>query len=378
MRHSRIVGLLIFAIAVAVVPARAGQTNNGDAQTRVTQSGPEGPPLQDPTAASTQTYYTEAGVTPWRRVVTRTTSPGGALIIETELAPGIEGRFETVRETNTETVRISPNATSATIERFGVGLQHQRKLLEVTTSDQAQVMADGTQTVTQTWLADVNGRLGLLSRSIEEQYSSAGTSTTDTNVFVPDINQGVREAIRTTETGRGIGSADEVRERSAAVRDANGQWQAIETRTVETNGLLDSDRVEEETINRRDLNDTLGISEKIITRRSGSNGREDVLIERYVPRDPAAVHRSESRIDLQERIRQTTTVGADGSRETVEEVEARNPVAAGDPLRLRRRIVTSVQQVAPDRWVTERQIFDLDPNGRLVPSITERSEGPRP
>jgi hypothetical protein len=83
-------------------------------------------------------------------------------------------------------------------------------------------------------------------------------------------------------------------------------------------------------------------------------------------------------MDLQERTRQTTTVAADGSRETIEEVEGRNPVAAGDPLRLRRRVVTSVRQVAPDRWVTERQVFDLDPNGRLVPSITERTESSNP
>jgi len=366
MMIRRIVGPIIFGLAVAVAAASAQQPDSGTTT----------PPA--PAVTTTQTEYAEAGVTPWQRQHTRTTSAGRELTVEIELAPGVEGRLEPARETRTETVATSPDTASVRVERTGVGLQHQHLLLEVIQSEQAHVPDNGKQTVTQTLSADVNGRLGLLSQSIEEQQSSADSSASTVSVFVPDINQGLREAIRNAQTARKIGPADEVQQRTDAIRDINGRWQPVETRSVEAHGTAASGRVEEETISRRDLNDTLGISEKTITTRSGSNGREEVLIERYVPRDPAAIHRSNSRMDLQERTRQTTTVAADGSRETIEEVEGRNPVAAGDPLRLRRRVVTSVRQVAPDRWVTERQVFDLDPNGRLVPSITERTESSNP
>jgi hypothetical protein len=34
-------------------------------------------------------------------------------------------------------------------------------------------------------------------------------------------------------------------------------------------------------------------------------------------------------------------------------------------MRVIRRIVTTVSKSGPDDWVTQRQIFELDPNGRL-------------
>jgi hypothetical protein len=79
-------------------------------------------------------------------------------------------------------------------------------------------------------------------------------------------------------------------------------------------------------------------------------------------------------VELSERVRTSTTVTPDGGRSTVEEVEARNPVAAGDPMRVRQRTVSTLRKIGPDRWVTERQVFELDVNGRLVPTVTETQE----
>ena len=91
-------------------------------------------------------------------------------------------------------------------------------------------------------------------------------------------------------------------------------------------------------------------------------------------RDDRGRVRSDSRDGLSRRIRVSSTVTADGGRNTIEEVEERNPVAPNDPLRLVRRTVTTVRQIGPDRWSTERQIFERDQNGRLVPIATETEE----
>jgi hypothetical protein len=61
----------------------------------------------------------------------------------------------------------------------------------------------------------------------------------------------------------------------------------------------------------------------------------------------------------------TTTATADGGRYTVEEVEARSHVAPSEPMRVIRRIVTTVRPIGADRWVTERQVFERDLDGRL-------------
>jgi hypothetical protein len=39
-----------------------------------------------------------------------------------------------------------------------------------------------------------------------------------------------------------------------------------------------------------------------------------------------------------------------------------------------RRTLVTVRSVSPGRWVTERQIFERDPNGRLVLVTNETEE----
>jgi hypothetical protein len=77
---------------------------------------------------------------------------------------------------------------------------------------------------------------------------------------------------------------------------------------------------------------------------------------------------------LSQRVHRTTTATADGGRYTVEEVEGRSGVAPNDPMRVIRRTVTTVRQIGTDRWVTERQVFERDVNGRLRLVINETEE----
>ena len=119
----------------------------------------------------------------------------------------------------------------------------------------------------------------------------------------------------------------------------------------------------------RDLNGT-SVSEQVVTHRSRTGDADQVIIEIYEPSI------EEGRLALNRRVRRVTTATSDGSR-TVEEVEKPNPVAPGDPVRIVRRSVTTVRQSGTGSSVTEREIFELDVNGRfvLVYSESERSSG---
>jgi len=43
-------------------------------------------------------------------------------------------------------------------------------------------------------------------------------------------------------------------------------------------------------------------------------------------------------------------------------------------MRVVQRTVVTVRNIAPDRQVTERQVFELDVNGRLAPVVRETEE----
>jgi hypothetical protein len=158
-------------------------------------------------------------------------------------------------------------------------------------------------------------------------------------------------------------------------RDVNGRWQPIETRSLDVREMSPAERVEVETIRRPDSSGTLVVAERRVTHRTDSSAGEQMTIETYAGDDEGFV-RSDGRLSLRDRVRISTTVAPNGDRQRVEELEGRDPVAPRDPMRVMRRLVETTRRTSPDRWVTERQVFELDIERRLVPVLSEREEAP--
>jgi hypothetical protein len=117
--------------------------------------------------------------------------------------------------------------------------------------------------------------------------------------------------------------------------------------------------VTETVTSRRDLNGRDIVSERVVTHRARTNGEEQVVIETYVPLEHA------DRLALNRRVRRVTSATSYGTQ-TIEETEEHNPVAPSEPLRVVRRSVTTVRRSGTDTYVSERQVFERDANGRLV------------
>lgn len=187
--------------------------------------------------------------------------------------------------------------------------------------------------------------------------------------------EGLREVERSESTEQQVSPAVIRRDRAYMYRDLNGRWVPTEARSGETRGIGSAERVEEETIQRPNLTGALVLSDRVVTRTSESNGEHRVVIDTY-SQDAEGFVRNDSRLALRQRIRRSTTVTAYGVQNTVEEIEARNPLAPNDPMRVIQRTLETVRSVAQGRWVTERQVFERDQNGRmfLVANETEETE----
>src|SRR6185503_14390370 len=88
---------------------------------------------------------------------------------------------------------------------------------------------------------------------------------------------------RTEDTERRINPGVVRHDSTHLIRDVNGRWQPIETRRGEAREIGASEGMEEETIQRRDLNGKLTVDERNVTRRSNANEQEQVVIETYAP-----------------------------------------------------------------------------------------------
>jgi hypothetical protein len=132
------------------------------------------------------------------------------------------------------------------------------------------------------------------------------------------------------------------------------------------------DTVTEAVTTHRDLNGRDVVSEKVVTERARTTDEERVVIETYLPFEYA------DRLALNRRVSRVTTVTRDSSQ-TIEEIEQCNPASPSEPLRVVQRSVTTLRRSGSgsDSYVSERQIFEPDGNGRLVLVRKQREQTSR-
>jgi hypothetical protein len=351
MTPQRIAGLCFWIVVSSVV---ASAQQGGD-----TSSTPPAPGT-----TVTEHTYPSSGFLPLRRVERRTAAGGRKVIIETAEVPSVEGKWEPREEVVTETTQR---------DVFRYDFDRRRRLAETTESEETQANAS-TRNVQRTWVADLDGRLILSSAYSEDtRLVAPGVRQTEATVSIRSPEPSLREVERTVSTDQQVSSAVVRHDNTYFLRDLNGRWVPTEARSGETRGIGSAEHVEEETIQRPNLNGALVVRDKVVTRTSESKGETRVVIETY-SQDAEGFGRPDSRLALRQRIRRSTTVTADGGRSTMEEIEARNPLAPNDPMRVIQRTLETVRSVGPGRRVTERQIFERDQNGRMFLVTNETKE----
>jgi hypothetical protein len=319
--------------------------------------------------------YPPNNLTPWRLTETRSRSGDRELVIETFEVPGNEGKLRPLQETTVEIIR-GGTRTRETAALFGIDGEGRRQLLERTESTGVTRPDGGSETVRNAFAADLNGRLALTSRRVEHTQSGSAGLESGTTLLRPDGNRTLVEMERTRYSERQIDPTLVRYDETHLIRDLNGRWQATEVRTGESRQYGPSQRLDEETVRRADDNGNLTLRERTLTRRIASEGRDEEVTETFAPEDGSSIRSGAplSRLRLIQVVRRSTTALADGGFRRIEEVERRNPVAPSEPLRVIQRTFTTVRRAGPDRWMTEREVFELDVNGRFVPTIKETEE----
>ncbi len=343
----------ICGVIVITSAAAAGQQQSGRA---IQPSSRVGPSLLERS-------HWNGYVAPKSRVFTRTQSNGRNVVVETTEGLNIDGRPAAIEEVVTETT-AGVGTTNTRREVFRFTMEGHRRLAETIESRQ-DIRPNGDAAATRdTRVLDVNGRPRLVSRVVEEtRASAAGVRRTDTTLLLPGINERLRETERIELTTQRINPEVVRRESTLLRRDINGGWKPVEIRRGEVREQGASNFVEEETLHRRDLNGNLSVADVTVIRGSRGKDQEQVVIETFSSQ--IDVPRMNGRPPLSERVSRTTTVAADGVRYTVEDVEARSRVSASAPMRLIRRTVTTVTPAGNDQWVTRREVFEPDLDGRM-------------
>jgi hypothetical protein len=216
-----------------------------------------------------------------------------------------------------------------------------------------------------------DGRMVPVRQTVVEVIRAGTIVRTTSETSRPDLNGRLRPMERTEHVERSI-TPQEVRSTTTASHvDVNNRWQVTEVRTHDARTIGGADDVEE-TIRQPDLNGTLWERQRSVSRVTRENGREDAVVETFDQGRYAAG--STTHTTMSGRMRRTTTPRGDGGHQIVEEVEERSLVAPDEPLRVVRRVVETTRRTGSGGWEMERQLFERDPNNRLILIASETEE----
>jgi hypothetical protein len=300
---------------------------------------------------------------------------GTAVLTAQQTAPAPGPRQEVVTDTAS-----SGSGKQTRNDVFVIDERGQRRLVETTESTQETLANGKRRTVATTKAPDANGRLGVTSQYTEETTTTAsGRRETVGSVLVRGVDGALQESRRTESTEREVRPGVVFVDSIERVRGQGGGWETAEVRSRETRPLGPGESLEDETIQRQDASGRLAVSQRNVTRRTEANGRVTEVTETFGDNRQGSTRPGfDTPMALSQRVTRTTTAATGGGTSTVEEVEGRSLAAPNEPMRVVRRIVETVRTVGSGQSETQRQVFERDTNGRMVPisSDTNTSQPP--
>jgi len=242
---------------------------------------------------------------------------------------GADGHYEPYLVVEKETIRVD-SSTVSTVERsYARAPDGRRQLIQ----GQSRTLADGAvRTVRSTSNPDVNGRLQLVQKEIEDKKQiGPNLQETRTSVLTQDVNGGLRESMRTERRETQSDHTVEFQETNV-MPDGNGNWETREVRqgVVKEEGER---RSQEENVLRPDSDGKLAIVQRTIRKEiAGAGGERQATTETYSIDLPGATR--DGSLHPVERVITVSRASQDGQQSTHTLVEKPNPGAPTQGMRV--------------------------------------------
>jgi hypothetical protein len=286
------------------------------------------------------------GSNPLRRTESHTQSGNRTIDKQSVERLGPDG-YEPYLDTETESVQLNSSTIRTTTRIFGRSPSNEKSLIQVTEEETQNLAGGDVKRVRATSSPDLNGRLQLVQREIQEtRKTSPDVQEIRTTVFLPDVNGGLAPSSQTVEHQKRTSQNSTEFQRSTKVRDGNGNWQVSETRegTIKQDG---KDRTTEERVSQPDSEGRLSVISRTVKKDTESNGERHATVETYSTYIPGSG--PDGNLHL---IQRATTLQkhGPGGQTTEQQVEERNP---GDPSASLRVSTKTIDIVRPSAGGTQ-------------------------
>lgn len=276
---------------------------------------------------------------------------------------GPGGSSEPYQDVEMETVQVDASTTRTTTRFYAQDANRTKTLVQVIEEENHTLPGGDSKVVRATSNPDVNGRLQLVQRQIEETKKiSENAEETKTTVMIPSINGGLAPA-RKVEERRTRGTDNTVAsQKTTLLPDGAGNWQVSEVRLTTTKEE-GKNRSTEERVSRPDSAGKLGEVSRTVSKQSESaSGDKRNTVETYSLDIPGW-----SRDGSQHLVERATTVqhtSSTGQQTTEQQVEQPNIGDPGSGLRVT-TVTTDTVRPGPFGAQSMRSVQARDVNGRF-------------
>jgi hypothetical protein len=360
---ARLSGLLLLAVLAHFISYPALW-----AQTSVSQTG-------DADKSWTATTESQSdNVNPTRTTESHTRNGNRTLDSQSIQRRGTDGHFEPYQDIEKETVKVDATAMRTTTRAFARGADGAKILVQITEEEKHTSAGGDSSVVRSISNPDVNGKLQLLQRQVEETKKiSKDVEDTNTTVMLPSVNGGLAPAMKVEER-RTLGPNNLVESQKTTLRpDGAGNWQVDEIRQAATR-QEGKNRSTEERVSRPDSDGKLGEISRTVSKESETaSGEKRNTVETYSLDVPGSAR--DGGLHLLERSTTSQRTNSTGQQTTEQRVEQPNPGDPGSGLQVITRTTDTVQPSASGAQAT-RTIQARDASGslRVVSVDTTKSD----
>ena len=302
-------------------------------------------------------------VNPTRTTESHTRSGNRTLDSQSVQRRGSDGHFEPYQDIEKETVQVDATTVRTTTRAFARDANGAKTLVQVTEEEKHTLPGGDSSVVRSTSNPDVNGKLQLVQRQIEEtKKTSKDVEETKTTVMLPSVNGGLAPAMKVQER-RTLGANNTVEsQKTTLLPDGAGNWQVGEIRQATTR-QEGKNRSTEERVSRPDSEGKLGEVSRTVSKESESaSGEKRNTVETYSVDVPGSAR--DGSLHLVERATTSQRTSSTGQQTTEQQVEQPNPGDPGSGLRVI-TLTTDTVRPGPSGAQATRTVQARDANGSL-------------
>jgi hypothetical protein len=313
-------------------------------------------------------------VNPTRTLESHTQSGNRTLDNQSVQRRGSDGHFEPYQNIEKETVQVDAAIVRTTTRTFGRDADGVKTLVQVTEEEKHTLPGGDSNLVRATSNPDVNGKLQLVQRQIEQtKRISKDVEETKTTVMLPSANGGLAPAMKVEER-RKRGANDTVEsQKTTLLPDGAGNWQVGEIRQATTR-QEGKNRSTEERVSRPDAEGKLAEVSRTVSKESESPpGEKRNIVETYSVDTPGSAR--DGSLHLVERATTAQRTSSAGQQTTEQQMEQPNPGDPGSDLRVTTLTIDTVRPGPSGAQATQTiQVRDANGSFGVVSVDTTKSD----